>query len=237
MTFADLISDWKNFDDQFHGLTRNDRHGVGSSKRSVWRWTQIGRFFRTDLPKPADSLNRLTIGGPIYIPGKYNKDRNKTFFFYSQEHRRIITYTTFNPILPTAAMLTGNFSQPVCITVATGGCPAGSTPVNQIPANLINPNSAAYIKDIYSKLPLNSANTVAATTSGFFAQRNLYNSDMYIARIDHTFNDKFRDLGQIRSRTKSPPPNRAGSLRDPLSPAAPLPTPTLPRARRSRPRH
>ena len=38
-----------------------------------------------------------TIGGPIYIPGKYNRDKNKTFFFYSQEDRRIITYTTFNP--------------------------------------------------------------------------------------------------------------------------------------------
>ncbi len=138
-----------------------------------------------------------TIGGPIYIPGHYNKDKNKTFFFYSQEHRRIITYTTFNPILPTAAMLTGNFSQPVCITVASGGCPAGSTPVNQIPANLINANSAAYIKDIYSKLPLNSANTVAATTAGFFAQRNLFNSDMYIARLDHTFNEKFSIWGKF----------------------------------------
>ncbi len=138
-----------------------------------------------------------TIGGPIYIPGKYNKDKNKTFFFYSQEHRRIITYTTFNPILPTQAMLQGTFSQPVCITVATGGCPAGSTPVTQIPTNLINANSAAYIKDIYSKLPLSGINTVAATTSGFFAQRNLYNSDQYIARIDHSFNEKFSIWGKF----------------------------------------
>src|ERR1035438_9922357 len=138
-----------------------------------------------------------TIGGPIYIPGKYNKDKNKTFFFYSQEHRRIITYTTFNPILPTAGMLTGTFSQPVCITVAAGGCPAGTAPVNQIPANLINANSAAYIKDIYSKIALNSTNSVAATTAGFFAQRNLYNSDQYIARFDHTFNERFAIWGKF----------------------------------------
>jgi hypothetical protein len=138
-----------------------------------------------------------TIGGPIYIPGKYNKDKNKTFFFYSQEHRRIITYTTFNPILPTAAMLTGTFSQPVCITVSTGGCPAGATPVTQIPANLINANSAAYIKDIYGKLALNGTNSVAATTAGFFAQRNLFNSDQYIARFDHSFNEKFSIWGKF----------------------------------------
>jgi hypothetical protein len=137
-----------------------------------------------------------TLGGPIYIPGKYNRDRNKTFFFYSQEHRRVITYTTFNPTLPTAAMIQGNFSQPVCITT-TAGCAAGSTPVNQIPANLINPVAAAYIKDIFGKLPLNTTNTVAATTSGFFAQRNLYNSDQYIARLDHRITDNFNIWGKF----------------------------------------
>jgi hypothetical protein len=37
----------------------------------------------------------FTIGGPVPIFGK--RDKNKTFFFYSQEWRKIITYTTFNP--------------------------------------------------------------------------------------------------------------------------------------------
>src|SRR5450759_1892332 len=120
-----------------------------------------------------------TIGGPIYIPGKFNKDKNKTFFFYSQEHRRIITYTNFNPVLPTAAMVQGTFSQPVCLATTAGVCPAGAGTVTQIPTNLINANSAAYIKDIYSKLSLSPTNSVAATTSQFFAQRNLYNSDQY----------------------------------------------------------
>jgi hypothetical protein len=138
-----------------------------------------------------------TIGGPIYIPGKFNKDKNKTFFFYSQEHRRIITYTNFNPTLPTAAMVQGNFSQPVCITTTAGVCPAGSSPVTQIPTSLINANSAAYIKDIYSKLSLSPTNTVAATTSQFFAQRNLFGSDQYIARLDHSFNEKFIIWGKF----------------------------------------
>ena len=138
-----------------------------------------------------------TIGGPIYIPGKFNKDKNKTFFFYSQEHRRIITYTNFNPVLPAAAMVQGAFSQPVCIATTAGVCPAGTAPVTQIPVNLINANSAAYIKDIYGKLTLPSTNSVAATSSMFFAQRNLYNSDQYIARIDHAFNEKFAIWGKF----------------------------------------
>jgi hypothetical protein len=138
-----------------------------------------------------------TIGGPVYIPGKYNRDKNKTFFFYSQEHRRIITYTNFNPVLPTTAMIQGTFSQPVCIATTAGICPAGSAPVTQIPTNIINANSAAYIKDIYSKLTLPAINSVAATSSLFFAQRNLYNSDQYIGRIDHSFGEKFVIWGKF----------------------------------------
>ncbi len=66
-----------------------------------------------------------TIGGPVSV-GPYNKDKNKTFFFFSEEARRIHTYTTLNPTVPTPAMLQGTFTQPVCITLAPGGCPAGS---------------------------------------------------------------------------------------------------------------
>src|SRR5205807_5529861 len=36
----------------------------------------------------------FTIGGPVYIPGVFGRSRNKTFFFYSQEFRRIHTFTT-----------------------------------------------------------------------------------------------------------------------------------------------
>ena len=139
----------------------------------------------------------FTIGGPIYIPGKFNKDKNKDFFFYSQEWRRIITYTTFNPTLPTQGMLQGQFSQPICITTTAGTCPAGSTITNTIPSNLINPISASYLKDIFGKLPLNATNSVSATTAGFFPQRNIYNSRQEIARIDHYVNERFLIYGRF----------------------------------------
>ena len=29
----------------------------------------------------------FTLGGPVYIPGHYNTDKNKTFFFVSEEWR------------------------------------------------------------------------------------------------------------------------------------------------------
>jgi hypothetical protein len=139
-----------------------------------------------------------TIGGPVYIPGRFNKDKNRTFFFFSEEARRILTYTTFNPTLPTAGMLQGTFPQPVCITTLAG-CASGSTPVTQIPVTQINPIAAEYIKDVFGKMALQSANTVAATTAGFFPQRNIYDSRQEIARIDHSFGEKVQLWGRFEN--------------------------------------
>jgi hypothetical protein len=153
------------------------------AKRTPVRWNDFGG----------------TIGGPVVL-GNYNKERNKTFFFFSEEVRRIINYATFNPTLPTTDMLKGNFLQPVCITTISGGvigCPAGATPVTSIPQSMWNPNAAAYIKDIYSKMPLLTGSTTAATTAGFFPQRTLLNFREEIIKIDHRFSDKFAVFGKF----------------------------------------
>src|ERR1019366_3159285 len=133
-----------------------------------------------------------TIGGPVPL-GHYNRDKNKTFFFFSEEARRIHTYTTLNPVIPTTGMLQGAFTQPVCITVASGGCPTGSAPVTQIPASQINANSAAYIKDIFGKLPL----LANSTTAAFFPVQNIFNSRQEVVRIDQSFGEKFNLWGKI----------------------------------------
>ena len=135
-----------------------------------------------------------TIGGPVYLGG-WNKDKNKTFFFFSEEARRIHTYTTFNPTIPTTAMLQGNFSQPVCITITAGTCPTGSAPVTQISPTLFNPIAAQYIKDIFSKLPLDAS----STTAGVFPQQNIFNSRQEIVRIDQSFNEKFSLWGKFEN--------------------------------------
>src|SRR5215469_11889595 len=53
-----------------------------------------------------------TVGGPVYIPGHYNADKKKTFFFWSQEWRREKNvYTTSPPPnVPSDAERTGDFS-------------------------------------------------------------------------------------------------------------------------------
>src|SRR6185369_10209970 len=96
-----------------------------SARRTPVRWNDFGGTF----------------GGPVPL-GNYNRNHDKTFFFYSEEARRIINYTTLNPTLPTTDMLQGKFIQPVCITTIANnaiGCPADSAPVTQIPTSLFNP--------------------------------------------------------------------------------------------------
>jgi hypothetical protein len=176
---------------QFHGsayeFNRNDAYAAnnwinnankvnvvnGVAKVSPLRWNDFG----------------YTIGGPVTLGQHYNKDRNKTFFFFSEEFRRIITYTTFQPTVPTTAMLQGNFPVPVCVSYTTS-CQQTAT---QIAPSQINPISAQYIKDIYSKLGL----PTSSITGGFYPERNVYNSRQELARIDHVFNEKFSIWGRF----------------------------------------
>jgi len=59
-----------------------------------------------------------TIGGPVYIPGVYNKNKEKTFFFWSQEWRRDRLPQGFNAQVPSTAERTGDFSD-LCPDPAT----------------------------------------------------------------------------------------------------------------------
>lgn len=151
-------------------------------------------FFRNDLLAANNSLNNYkkiarpelryndfgwTLGGPVYIPGHYNVKRDKTFFFYSQELRRIITYTTAVGYLPSAAMEQGNFTAPVCTGYSsTNACTGTGT---SIPSSSWSPVAAAYIKDIFSKLPTGSASDAYEVVS---TGRNTFNLGDLLGRVD-----------------------------------------------------
>ncbi len=54
-----------------------------------------------------------TIGGPLFIPGRYNTKKDKTFFFFSDELRLEKTPVAYNQAVPTLAERSGDFSD-VC---------------------------------------------------------------------------------------------------------------------------
>jgi hypothetical protein len=103
-----------------------------------------------DQAKPLFRFNDAgyTIGGPIYIPGHFNTEKDKLFFFWSEEFQRQLLPVPFdNEWIPTAAELTGNFHADNISVVG----PFGPTSLN----------SLAYTRDPFlaGAPPCNSANT------------------------------------------------------------------------------
>ena len=123
-----------------------------------------------------------TFGGPLFIPNHYNANKDKTFFFFSQEFRRVITYGTVRGTVPTSQMLQGTFAHTVCVSRnSSGTCLATSTQISTI-----DPVAQEYIQDIFSKLPAPNA----GGTSLFSALRNVYNARQEFFRVDQVFGPK-----------------------------------------------
>jgi Carboxypeptidase regulatory-like domain/TonB dependent receptor len=144
-----------------------------------------------------------TVGGPVYIPGIYTH-RDKTFFFWSQEFRRIINYAAATALLPTSYERTGDFSNayyrnsagatvqgPIAVctaftqTATSQTCTAYGTKVTGF-----SPTAQSYLTDIYNKLPVpNSAGDVALGLDPHaysYNQRNVFNNTQEFVRIDHS---------------------------------------------------
>jgi hypothetical protein len=51
------------------------------------------------------------VNGPVYIPGKFNSDRSKLFFYFGQEFARYRLPTSASMTVPSMAMREGDFSQ------------------------------------------------------------------------------------------------------------------------------
>jgi len=140
-----------------------------------------------------------TIGGPVYIPKIYPR-RNKTFFFFSEEARRIVTYT--NPptaTVPYSGMTSGQFQHPVCTkwvnaNGVAGACQTYGTTIN--PAD-ISSIAQAYVQDILSKFPAPNAAT-ASNPFGFIGTLgNVFNFREDMIKIDHTFGPKLALNGKF----------------------------------------
>jgi hypothetical protein len=125
-----------------------------------------------------------TLGGPIYIPRHYNTNRDKTFFFVSEEFRRVITYSSATATVPTQAELGGVFPGAVCTSYTGSTCNSTST---TIPTSLYNPVASQYIKDIYSHIAL-----PASSNSLVSLFRNVYNFEQEMYKLDQNFGAKLQ---------------------------------------------
>ncbi len=150
---------------------------------------------RKNIPIPSLRYNDFggTVGGPIW--------RDHTFFFFSEEVRRVITHTNFLADVPSTAELHGNLAAngaPVCVLWSAPGpnqvCLKEGTQVTQI-----NPAAQAYLTDIFNKLPPpddpNCTGACTLTSNGL----NIFNLHQEIVRIDQAFGPRFRIFGRFEN--------------------------------------
>jgi len=126
----------------------------------------------------------FTFGGPIFIPNHYNADRRKTFFFWSEEWRKISAPGGDSMQAATADMLAGKVSGN--FTNAPAGCTTydAASDTTTISPSCYSKNSQVYLTNVFDKYPANDGSNY---TFGYSAQDNFRDD---IVRVDHYFNDK-----------------------------------------------
>jgi hypothetical protein len=102
---------------------------------------------RAGLEKSPHKYNAygFTLGGPIYIPGTFNDNRQQLFFFWGQEWQRDRTVEEQQAIVPTAAMRNGDFSALLPGRVIRDPLTGQPFPGNIIPRGRISPQGQALL--------------------------------------------------------------------------------------------
>lgn len=221
-----------NFHGTLYEFARNDRFNSNS-------------FFNNRVPRRADGRRapgtatpRLrynnfggTVSGPVYLPhfGEggphlYN-GKDKTFFFYSEEFRRIRRGTTSTTALvPTEAQRRGDFSSSLGLplfrtTAGTGSCTGGTgcttTPLFVTDTNgqtiqaragqVFNAAGLAFAGNIIPTSLIDPSATAllaayplpnAGLNAFTFSAVARQNTRQEVARVDHSFNDNQRLFGR-----------------------------------------
>jgi len=137
-----------------------------------------------------------TVGGPVWIPKVYEQ-KDKTFFFFSDEARRIVTYSNPSATVPYQGMTSGQFNHVVCTQWANTNGAAGPCTAYGTSVTSIDPVAAAYVKDIFSKFP--SPNFASAGNPfGYIASLgNTFNFREDMIKIDHVFGPKLTVNGKF----------------------------------------
>lgn len=140
-----------------------------------------------------------TIGGPFWIPGLYNTDRSKDFFFVSQEVRREIRGNVATDNVPSLRQRQGVLD-PTCASTTTACTPVAADPFEvpisgeaNVDPSLIDPNSVALL----DRYPLPNANFVQ-NGFNFIANEPLVTTvDDENIRWDHYIGQKARVMANF----------------------------------------
>jgi hypothetical protein len=198
-------------------LTMVFKSGTSRLHGALWEFVRNDAFDANDffsnmngLAKPILKYNvyGFNLGGPVVI-GKYNKDRNKTFFFYNMEWRKLRGTAQVNTNDPSTPERSGDFSGwkstllvPTAVSAtqlarftADGLTPGKPFPNNKIPSNLLDSNAVAFLAT--GALP--TPTSVDSSGIGHLLANASapHNTREELVRMDHKVNDKFSLFGHF----------------------------------------
>jgi len=165
----------------FNATAPLGRDENGKAKRRPFRYNDYG----------------YTVSGPVYFlkfgerdPGDYFGKWSRTFFFWSQELKKITVYPALQSTVPTAAMKQGIFPVDICLsasssTTCTDVLPAGTPIGTRTPLSTV---AQAYVGQIYNKIP--NPNNATNPLRLDFPALNVSKFRQEVIKIDHSFSDK-----------------------------------------------
>jgi hypothetical protein len=172
------------------------------------------------------------VGGPVFVPNHFNKERNKLFFFYAEEWIKRRYETTNTGVVPSLAMRKGDFSELLRSTntfygrvrtitdPTTGRAFAG----NIIPVARLSPNGLALLNTYPQPVPgfqQGSSNWIGTKSTHSDLRKDTFKVDYLISETEHLsvrgtntpwhfntpFEDTFGRMEEVWSR-----PNRIGAV-------------------------
>lgn len=130
---------------EFHGLVSHfRRHEQFNANNFFNNQRGVAR------PRLRQNVWNYNIGGPVYVPGKFNRDRNKLFFFWGQEYWPTKSASQGNVTAPTALERHGDFSQSLDVNnrliVVRDPSTRQPFPGNRMPASRLDASGVALLK-------------------------------------------------------------------------------------------
>jgi len=138
----------------------------------------------------------FTLGGPLYVPGKFNTDRSKVFFFWAEEWVYRRDENTNTGTVPSAAMRRGDFSEllnpanPFFRRARVVNDPRTGRPFpnNVIPSDRLSPNGIALL----NSFPMPTPGFQQGTANWIGSHRTWSDLRKDTLRLDFLLGDKHR---------------------------------------------
>jgi hypothetical protein len=211
-----LVVSTKSGTKDIHGDARFFHRHEGFNANN-WFNNQAG----TPIPLYRYNYFGYQVGGPVLLPKiNFNRNRDKLFFFWSQEfYRQLIPGGIDQFRVPTAAERTGDFSQttdgngnPLVIYNPATGAPF---PGNKIDRNQLTPQQQATFDQVSKILSLYSLPNVSGNSQYNYATQLSYDSPRRedLVRIDYQLTGAHRLYGRyIHNSTQFQSPMQTWNL-------------------------